>query len=272
MSSNHKYFSSGDLEAYVLGLLSEAEASEVERAIASDKELQKEVAEIEASLLNYARAHAVTPPAYLKAKVFKHLREKGVGYSDDQSKSDENETITRSLVPRWMFYAASVTLLLSMGVNIVLFRNNAGLKEQYKEVQFAYERLVIEQQKLVYSASQTEDKLQHIVRATTISVPLQSQEGFAEMSARVYWDVRSGKTLFHPQKMPPLPDEKTYQLWIIADGAPRSVGVFDSESELIIDMEGNVFAADAFAVSIEPKGGSELPTPDQICMVGVTQG
>lgn len=63
-----------------------------------------------------------------------------------------------------------------------------------------------------------------------------------------------------------LPDPgsgRGYQLWAISGGKPSSVGVMDGRGRLVrlLGWTGN---ADAFAVTIEPAGGSPVPTTDPV--------
>lgn len=58
--------------------------------------------------------------------------------------------------------------------------------------------------------------------------------------------------------------DQTYQLWTIAGETPASAGVFDPDDDgaldHIVDAPGS--SPDAWAVTMEPKGGSPAPTGD----------
>lgn len=58
---------------------------------------------------------------------------------------------------------------------------------------------------------------------------------------------------------------RSYQLWAIRDGKPASVGVIGGRGRVIrlLDWQGR---ADAFAVTIEPEGGSPVPTSDPVLL------
>jgi anti-sigma-K factor RskA len=65
------------------------------------------------------------------------------------------------------------------------------------------------------------------------------------------------------EDMPPVPEGKTYQIWVIKGDTPQPSGLFDPEGGSIAAMvEKPVEAADAVAVTVEPEGGSEKPTTD----------
>jgi anti-sigma-K factor RskA len=65
------------------------------------------------------------------------------------------------------------------------------------------------------------------------------------------------------EDMPPAPEEKTFQIWVIEDDVPRPSGVFEvGEDHVAVVVENRVDAADAIAVTVEPEGGSPLPTTE----------
>ena len=61
-----------------------------------------------------------------------------------------------------------------------------------------------------------------------------------------------------------------YQLWALVGGKPVSLGVFDkddADSSLMKEMK-SVPVAQAFAVTLEPRGGSINPTMSQMMVIG----
>jgi hypothetical protein len=76
---------------------------------------------------------------------------------------------------------------------------------------------------------------------------------------------------FVAENLPRLSAEQVYQLWIIRGDQPLSAGIFevDENGRAIFEVDPTLAAAyDAIGVSIEPAGGSEQPTPDQIILLG----
>jgi anti-sigma-K factor RskA len=63
------------------------------------------------------------------------------------------------------------------------------------------------------------------------------------------------------EDMPPVPEEKTLQIWVIEDNVPKPGGLFEPKEE-VIAVEVPLDGADQIAVSVEPKGGSRKPTTD----------
>jgi len=81
---------------------------------------------------------------------------------------------------------------------------------------------------------------------------------------RIFWDQSKKKWFFYVRDLPPLPADKSYQLWFVpVSGNPVSAVVFntatDGSAEKEIDVPEAVVALKAAAVTTEPAGG--LPQP-----------
>lgn len=80
-----------------------------------------------------------------------------------------------------------------------------------------------------------------------------------------------GAATFVASNLPPLSADQVYQLWIIRGDLPLSAGIFgvDENGRVTLTVDATLAATyDAVGVSIEPAGGSETPTPDQIILLG----
>jgi len=80
-----------------------------------------------------------------------------------------------------------------------------------------------------------------------------------------------GAATFVASNLPPLSANQVYQLWIIRGDLPLSAGIFsvDENGRVTLPVDAALAATyDAVGVSIEPAGGSETPTPDQIILLG----
>ena len=65
------------------------------------------------------------------------------------------------------------------------------------------------------------------------------------------------------EDMPPVPEGKTYQIWVIKGDTPRPSGLFEPRGDTIaVVVENPVEGADAVAVTLEPDGGSPKPTTE----------
>ena len=67
--------------------------------------------------------------------------------------------------------------------------------------------------------------------------------------------------------LPTAPQGMQYQLWAIVNKKPVSAGVFEYSLNTLQPMKG-FYTAEAFAITLEPAGGSESPTVEQMYVLG----
>jgi anti-sigma-K factor RskA len=60
------------------------------------------------------------------------------------------------------------------------------------------------------------------------------------------------------------PEGKTYEAWVIHNGAAKPAGVFDGGGTVAVSLEQPVPSGAIVAVTVEPTGGVEQPTSDPI--------
>jgi anti-sigma-K factor RskA len=88
----------------------------------------------------------------------------------------------------------------------------------------------------------------------------------------VYWDTTGAtKDVYLLINNLPQPvSDKQYQLWALLDGKPIDLGVVDyeiSKKKLLVKAQ-NVQNAQAFAITLENKGGSPTPSLDKMYVMG----
>jgi anti-sigma-K factor RskA len=96
------------------------------------------------------------------------------------------------------------------------------------------------------------------------SLALAGQGEYARAYAKAYIEPESGRLILYAHNLPPVPDGRTYQIWVIVEDQPRSVGVLQADSEgeakydagRLADLHGPV----KVAVTLESQGGSPRPT------------
>jgi anti-sigma-K factor RskA len=65
------------------------------------------------------------------------------------------------------------------------------------------------------------------------------------------------------EDMPPVPEDKTFQIWVIENDVPKPGGLFETGEEWVVtSVETPLDGADIIAVTVEPEGGSPQPTTD----------
>jgi anti-sigma-K factor RskA len=90
--------------------------------------------------------------------------------------------------------------------------------------------------------------------------------------ATVYWDTTSKDVYLVVNNLPKPASDKQYQLWALLNGQPIDIGMVDNDvfigqKKLLLRMK-NVRGAQAFAITLEKKGGSEKPTMESMYVMG----
>jgi anti-sigma-K factor RskA len=95
------------------------------------------------------------------------------------------------------------------------------------------------------------------------TLALAGQGEFRNAIAKAYIEPESGRLIVYAHNLPPAPDGRTYQLWVIVDKQPVSAGLLtaDKQGEAKYDtgrlrLGGSV----SVAVTLEPAGGAPQPT------------
>lgn len=97
--------------------------------------------------------------------------------------------------------------------------------------------------------------------------PLQELQasGMARGTNAEMVEVDEGRMVLVAEGLPSVPEENTYQMWVIEDGEPRSGGVFRPGGHVTAaPLEASLEDADAVAVTLEPARGSPQPTSDPV--------
>ncbi|MBC6607827.1 anti-sigma factor [Hymenobacter sp. BT188] len=286
-----EYIESGILEQYALGELNEAERAAVEAQAAAHPEIAQELDQVEHALGIYARAHAETPPAAMRERVLSGWQaairaeaQKAPQTNDTAAPAAPAEPVVRQMTPlepetannasgpafRWML-AASVALLLASGfANFVLYtrwRDAAAdlaiaRTEQSRtaSIMQASERtLAVRQQELEVLRS---DDFRTVALAGTAAAP--------SASARVLYNPKTKAVYLDVRKLPAPPSGKQYQLWALDNGKPVDAGVLAAATTAgdSLQQMKDIASAQAFAMTVEPVGGSVNPTLSTLTVVG----
>ena len=263
------YLESGILELYVLGDLSSEEICEVENTIAQHPEVKAEVDAIENALQAYAVSNAIQPSEVVRKKILNSMEASG---SIEAPVVPLHKTGSALNFYKYAF-AASVALLL---VSVILLINlNNMLKEsntqlavlqsenqQYsnrvnfmdQELEDSKKFLEIYQQPAAYNLVSLKGTPKAPAASLTVAFSPSKEEVMIDLSSL---------------KMPSNDEDHQYQLWALVDGKPVDLGVFDSTDDRSgMKRMKSVKGAQAFAVTLEPKGGSVNPTMEQMMAMG----
>ncbi|WP_370478827.1 anti-sigma factor [Tamlana flava] len=257
------YIESGILELYVAGALSENENKEVYNLMQQYPEIQQEVSLIESAIMKLSASVAPKSTAS-----FQNIKNK-LGLNENDPK------VVPFIKPKynWVTYTGwAASIILGVGLFWTINQNNQ-LQSNIKvaETQQSFLETQIELSKNSLKEANT---LIAVLRDDNITqVPLAGQGNFANTYAKVYWDKNEQRIFLDAQGLPEPPEGKVYQVWSLklSPLTPTSLGTIDSfitDNNKIFEIN-NPNESEAFGITLEPAGGSETPTMEQLYTLGV---
>jgi len=274
------YIESGILELYVLGDVTADEKLQVEAMAAKHKAIKAELDEIERSMEVYAADNAIEPAIHLRERVLGSIL---TNFADDSTfaskKEEKHDNVIAFSAPKTINYykyafAACLALLLASSFALVSLYN----KLQDSNTQIA--ALTLDKQHFANQVNYIDKELdrskQEIGVFRDASFKFLNLKGTSHAPAAsltMAWSPAKHKVWIDltSLKMPENDKSHQYQLWAIVAGKPVDLGVFDASPDSTGMKEMKTIAAvstDAFAVTLEPKGGSPSPTMDQMVVIG----
>lgn len=276
------YITSGILELYVHGLATPDEVREVEAMAEQHPEIRQEITSIQRALESYADLHGVQPPDGLKDKIMQRLENGGAtkgrskGKPAEQSvpqperrRQESRETAAGYSIASIAAWILGLALLLAC-VAVFMFwqqAEKASTQVQAAQAQLEQQKKDCEAEK--EKAKKVNDQFYAIRHWATKPVQMKATPLGGDAFAVVYWNNIKKSSYLDVVKLPQPPADKQYQLWAIVDGKPTDMGVFEvTDTKDSLQEVPYILNPQAFAVTLEPKGGSESPTLDQMYVVG----
>lgn len=270
------YISSGIIESYVLGLASEEEVSILNCIRKNNVEVEQAIAEAEKTLEELADIQAMAMPVSLKEDIWNKLNRENLVASGDPSEGkrpeidnsrelNTKEEPSNIIAPRKSYnwaIAASVLLVLSVGVNVLLYQRTNETKDK-----LAQTNVLFDQQQA--SLATLQNKWRLVQNPAIKTIPLKGVENKPDLYALVFWDQLSKAVYLNLEQMPVAPKGKQYQLWAMVDGKPVNAGVFPLDAKVdgtskMLDIP----KAQAFAITLEDEGGKDVPTLSELYVMG----
>ncbi len=259
-----EYISSGVLEAYALGELSNAERSEVEQNLAQYKELRDELSQIENTLENVLNQLAVKPRAEVKIKLFDTVNK------NSSTKAEAKVVPLFSTISSWR-YATAASIAFALLSSYLAF----NYWNRWKNSETTLANLITQNQQVAKDYNTVNQRLDQIeldVKITTdpdfTRVVMKGTPNAPQALASVYWNAKTSEVYLGIQNLRELSQENQYQLWAIIDGKPVDCGVFDGQLASLVKMKGINHLPSTFAVTIEPRGGKPSPTLETMQVAG----
>lgn len=260
------YIESGILELYVAGALSDKENRAVYDAMLKHPEILQEVLHIEAAVVKLT-AHAA--PSTSK-DIFTSVK-KAVGITDNDTTVIPLNASTNKT--NWFSYTGwAAAVFLTAGLLWTVNKNDT-LQNRVSTITTDKEFLEIQMENVNSDLADTK-KLLNVVRdQNLINITLDGQAVYPEGYAKVYWDKSAETVYLDLAGLPKPPEGKVYQIWSLTLNplSPTSLGTIDNfndNANKIFELQNNN-ASQAFGITLEPAGGSESPTMEQLYTLGV---
>jgi anti-sigma-K factor RskA len=240
---------------YSLGALNQPEASMFEQHIAGGCELcVTELRSFEGVVANLAfDSSEQEPPWSVRERLLSNLKQ----FSEPVPSHFRARRISVATTHRSLPWAVAASVALLAIVSIANFRGIITSREA-ELVRLTAE---LRQQK------ESVDQLRQINDAQSSpgsrAIVLPGQPPVANSSAKIYLDTRNNLWVVTTD-MPPPPEGKVYQLWLVTKTAKISAGLIrqaaTGQGFLAVKLPASMNEVIAAAITLEPEGGSPQPT------------
>lgn len=220
-------------EAYALGALTESERREFKDLLAAHPELQAEIDDLEstANLLALAPQEQEPPPE-LRRNLLSSIG------AEDAPEAPLEATPRRAGLFGPAGYAAGALAAVAALAVVGLLVWNVSLRGENEDLRGE----------------------------------AQSRQTYELQGSGMAQDVRGevvmlgdGRAVLMAEDMPSASEDEVYEAWLLRDGVPEPAGLFEPhDGAAALPIEGSVEGADAVAVTLEPSGGSSMPTSEPL--------
>lgn len=229
--------------AYALGALANDERREFEAYLAEHPELQAEVEALgEAAMLLAFAPKEYEPPPGLRRNVLERV---GGETGTTPFESGRRSRLRTLFGPAGLAAAAAVLAVL---VGLVVW--NLSLQDGNEELRADVRELRDDNGTL---QAQVEERRTYELQGS----------GVASDTHGEVMTTREGPAVLVARNLPSAPEGQVYEAWVLHDGVPVPAGLFEpSGASAAATIEASLEGADAVAVTLEPDGGSPMPTSD----------
>lgn len=276
-----EYIASGILEEYALGVVSPQEKQEVECMSHIYPEIKEALLKAQSSVEGMAEKIATPPPPDLKQRIMAEIdqteQEKPDKAIDNDPKVipiNKDKKSGFSKTPYIIGIASMLVILLCVSIFYILKINEqsnqiADLEKTSNEVISQNEKLQTQIAELQNEKIDIESNLAFLQDKTTEKIHLYGTPNQEDASVTIYWNKSTKDVFLSVDQLDIPPTDLQYQLWALIDGQPVDMGVFDLNAESNqMQLMAQVEEADAFAITLETKGGNPTPNLDQLVVLG----
>ncbi len=262
-----EYISSGILEAYVLGDVSAAERAEVEANLDRYPELREELARVEEAQELMLLETAIAPPSRVKEKLFNAINAQEVSHNEPSPAKVVALTAEPSV--NWWKLATAASVSIAVISSYFAFNYKGQLTTTTEKLN----NLIAQNSQMAQDYNVVNQRLDKIENTIKIidnpaykRVVMKGTEAAQGALASIYWNDATSEVYLSVQNLKQISKDQQFQLWAIVDGKPVDAGVFNLTAGLLKMKD--ISKASAFAVTIEPAGGSVSPTLSSMQVIG----
>ena len=292
------YISSGILELYCAGALSEAEMREVERMASQFAAVKKEIQAIELALWSFNEHIFAGPHDQLKTELIAGIKLNSPNtiiektHETALNKAVEPEVTiveipivspaAKEIIPEQTIQSTeskkkkiSIGIFLVIILPIILAFGAFGLWNNWdallqelsaaKKTAANAEKSRAQIDSNLKATSQTLDTLRN---PDLVKITLSGMKFSPAAKAVIYWNKNNNQILLDPVLIPLEDKDHCYQLWAMNKGETLSLGTFSAtnKNKQMLPMKA-VDKASVFIISLEPKNGSAIPNIAQLCLM-----
>lgn len=282
----NEYIASGILESVTLGLASQQEVQEVACLSKIYPEIREEFVRVQKRCEEMMLKSAQAPNPSVRNSVLEAIaqipQEKPESNTHHETKPEAKiipmnpAPEVKGVSPMWKMMAAA-SLVLTLGIGALWFVSNretkrldsalASMENDRMKNDQVLQAMILEKDHL--------KEVQEVLTGKNLQTVLMNGTAMEPTaSVKVMWSTDMKKAVMHAEKITPPPANMQYQLWVIADGKPVSVGLFnyDEVEQMTDPFDVNAQNITAFAITLEKMGGSPTPTMEKMVVMGPING
>jgi anti-sigma-K factor RskA len=253
-----KILEEGLLEAYLMGDLDPGQRATVAEAIAKDPSLKAAYGAMEEDFERMAFENAVVPPSRIKKSLESVLN------AMDEDPGVRHLAIDKKGQTKIQFrlmVAASMAALFAVS-SFWLYSRWQDSEKNLQLVQRQTSELQNRMADLENDYQQTRSKYQTINNPNVQPFLLVGNQKLPNSRAIAYVNHQTKEVLLNTIGLPKLSDDKTYQLWADVEGEMIDMGLLPADRDLV--SLNYIDKAESLNITIEPAGGSEHPTVENL--------
>lgn len=252
------------ISAYSLGVLEGDDLRELEEFKQNYPEQFNELVkenELAFTQLTYA-VKGTMPDSGLKKKLKSEIKKDKRDYQPESTVS-----FWQRVQPFWLNLGAAIAAVALISLVTYNFSLTKKLESRQAQVANLQNRIVAkhtEIENLEKESILNRQMVAFIEDPNVVIINLVNTEPDLTAMGKVLWNTKDDQAMFFSSNLPQPPEGKTYQLWAIGRGDPKSAGIFNVNKQgkyvLMLKFLNDLGEIKQFSVSLEPEGGVPLPT------------